>query len=464
MRVYYKLFILPLLLFITSCNTDDSYTALTAEIGEELSGGDNTSFNFSAEAFGFAAPNLSFEERVTFGVGNSLFNQSWVTAPASTTARDGLGPFFNARNCSGCHFKDGRGRASAFAGELSHGLLLRLSTPGTGVNGGNLPEPTYGGQFQDNSILSQMDEGIFEVVYEPKVVTYSDGTTVSLRNPTYTFPLLNYGAMVSNVQVSPRVANQMIGLGLLEAVPETSILALADQFDTNGDGISGKANYVYDIASGTNTLGRFGWKANQPNLRQQVAGAFAGDIGITSSLFPDENCPTGVDCFQIPNGGTPEIDDTNLDKVTFYSSTLAVPARRNFEDQDVLEGKELFNEISCTSCHVALLQTGNHEIAALSNQTIRPYTDLLLHDMGDDLADNTPDFLATGNEWRTPPLWGTGLIETVNDHTNLLHDGRARNVEEAILWHGGEASPAQERFKELSSSERSKIIAFINSL
>lgn len=447
-----------------SCaNTDDEYVALTPEEREQYSGGETTVFNSSEEAFGFSAPNLTFDEQSDFGIGNSFFRQSWVSAPSSTTARDGLGPFFNAIACASCHFKDGRGRAPLFDGELGHGLLLRLSIPGTNSNGGSFPAPIYGGQLQDNAILGQTVEGKYVITYQSITENFADGTTVILQKPFYQINNLGYGSLANNVQISPRVASQMIGLGLLEAIPESTILSFVT--NNNRDGISGKANYVYDVVSNSQKLGRFGWKANQPNIRQQVAGAFLGDMGITTSLFPNEDVPTGVVASTIPNGGTPEISDLNLNRVVLYSSTLAVPARRNYSDQNVLKGKKTFETIGCTNCHIPKIQTGNtHPIAALRNQTIRPFTDLLLHDMGEGLADNTPDFLATGNEWRTPPLWGIGLIKTVNNHTNLLHDGRAKNVEEAILWHGGEGQNAKNKYKQLSAKDRNDLLSFINSL
>jgi CxxC motif-containing protein (DUF1111 family) len=447
-----------------SCaNTDDEYVALTPEEREQYSGGETTVFNTSEEAFGFSAPNLTFDEQSDFGIGNSFFRQSWVSAPSSTTARDGLGPFFNAIACASCHFKDGRGRAPIFDGELGHGLLLRLSIPGTNSNGGSLLDPIYGGQLQDNAILGQTVEGKYVITYQSIAETFADGTTVILQKPFYQINNLGYGSLANNVQISPRVASQMIGLGLLEAISESTILSFVT--NNNRDGISGKANYVYDVVSNSQKLGRFGWKANQPNVRQQVAGAFLGDMGITTSLFPNEDVPTGVVATTIPNGGTPEISDLNLNRVVLYSSALSVPARRNYSDQNVLKGKKTFETIGCTNCHIPKIQTGNtHPIAALRNQTIRPFTDLLLHDMGEGLADNTPDFLATGNEWRTPPLWGIGLIKTVNNHTNLLHDGRAKNVEEAILWHGGEGQNAKNKYKQLSAKDRNDLLSFINSL
>jgi CxxC motif-containing protein (DUF1111 family) len=454
------------ILFLScSKNEEEQYIPLTAEEGEQFSGGETTIFNKSEEAFGFFAPNLSFDEQSDFGIGNSFFRQNWVAAPSSTTARDGIGPFFNAISCSSCHFKDGRGRAPLVDGETGHGLLLRLSISGIDGNGANIPDPIYGGQLQDGAVLGQTLEGKISIVYQSITETFTDGTTVVLQKPSYQINTLGYGLLASNLQISPRVANQMIGMGLLEAIPESTLLGFSDENDINKDGISGKLNYVHDVASNSKKIGRFGWKANQPSVRQQVAGAFLGDMGITTSLFPNENAPFGVDLTAIANGGTPEITDLNFDRVVLYSSTLAVPARRNYAEQNVLKGKKTFETIGCTKCHISKIQTGsNHSIAALRNQTIRPYTDLLLHDMGADLADNTPDFKATGTEWRTQPLWGIGLIETVNNHTNLLHDGRAKNVTEAILWHGGEAKSSKDKFKKLTATERSELLEFINSL
>jgi CxxC motif-containing protein (DUF1111 family) len=461
-----KLLLLLLLIVIIGCNTKDEgiYFPLQAEENEELSGGETTVFSEGVNSFGLQASNLEGDNALFFFTGNSLFNQNWVTAPASTTARDGLGPFFNARACSTCHFRDGRGRAPEVAGEINHGLLLRLSTPGFTLNGASNPDPIYGDQLQDQSIQDATSEGRFNITYTNEIINYSDGTSVTLRKPQYIILDLAYGNLASNVEISPRVAQQIIGLGLLEAVPENTLLGYADEFDADNDGISGKPNYVWNVETQSATIGRFGWKANQPSVKQQVAAAFAGDLGVTSSLFPNENCPEGFDCSGYPNGGLQEIIDDKLRKVTIYSSTLGVPARRNHNQQEVLEGKQLFNTIKCASCHIPKMTTGTHAIPALENQIIRPYTDLLLHDMGKGLSDNATDFKATGNEWRTPPLWGIGLIETVNGHTNLLHDGRARNIEEAILWHGGEAEDSKLAFINLSSVERQKILAFIKSL
>lgn len=426
------------------------------EEGEELSGGQTTIFDVSPNAFSQPAPGLEREQELLFFVGNSFFNQNWVTAPASTTARDGLGPLFNARSCASCHFKDGRGRPPDFFGERPTGLLLRLSV--RGADGSMGAEPTYGGQLQDGGLEGVEPEGQIHITYEEITGTFADGTPYSLQKPIYTVDQLAYGAMLDDVLISPRVGNQMIGLGLLEAIPAEAILALTDPDDVNGDGVSGRPNWIGE------EIGRFGWKANQPTLLHQTVDAFIGDLGITTYLHPDELCDSVANCAEIANGGTPEIDDDDLQKVVLYASSLAVPARRDWDDPTVLRGKELFMQANCQSCHVPKWQTGKHPtIPALSNQTIYPYTDLLLHDMGTGLADGRPDFEATGQEWRTPPLWGIGLIETVNGHTRFLHDGRAHNLTEAILWHGGEAADSQAQFVAMSAADRAALIRFLES-
>ena len=250
---------------------------------------------------------------------------------------------------------------------------------------------------------------------------------------------------------------------MLEAVPDATILALADETDQNSDGISGKANLVWDVQKNGLSLGRFGWKANQPTLLQQVASAYNDDMGVTTSLLPRENSNG-----QLQHDGRnddPELSNEILEAVTFYVQTLAVPARRDLDDPIVQRGEELFEVAGCSGCHIPTLRTGVlPDVPAVSNQTIHPYTDLLLHDMGPGLADNRPDFRASGSEWRTPPLWGIGLIKTVNGHTNLLHDGRARGILEAILWHGGEADASREAVQQMSTSERDALIAFLESL
>ena len=413
------------------------------------------------------APRLTNEERRLFEVGDSFFTQNWVSAPASTDARDGLGPTFNGQACSSCHIRDGRGSPPDPNDEKTNlGLLFRLSIPE--INPATqelLGDPNYGNQLQDRAILGVTPEGEMNVSYTEVSGTYEDGTPYSLRKPSYKIANLAFGPLSEELFIGPRLAPQIIGVGLLETIPEERILSLADPEDQNGDGISGRANMVWDSQQESLMLGRFGWKANISTVREQVAAAFSGDIGITSSLRPDTNCPEiQGDCLLAPNGGSPELPDERLDAVTFYTKTLSIPAMRDHEQQDVIAGFEHFNDFGCSSCHSVTHTTGPSSIAALSNQVIHPYTDLLLHDMGEGLADGRPDFLASGREWRTPPLWGLGLIENINGARFLLHDGRARTLEEAILWHGGEALASQGLFKSADIQSRNELLAFLEAL
>jgi CxxC motif-containing protein (DUF1111 family) len=448
------------------CNGSATPSKPTDDDSVARSGGDGTTFTVGRNAFAQIAENVSGARRDPFFDGNSLFNRNWTTAPASTSATDGLGPTFNARSCSGCHFKDGRGRPPFSEDEPMTSMLLRLSVPGTDEHGGPKPEPTYGGQLNPLGILGVPGEGDPRVVTELVKGQYDDGGEYELSSPRYDLRDLAYGDMADDVMVSPRTAPQMIGLGLLQAIDEAALLAHADPDDTDHDGISGRPNRVWDVATESVMLGRFGWKANQPRLEQQNSGAFNGDIGITSALFPAENCTAAQpECQDALNGGTPEIDAEHVAQVDYYSKYLAVPARRDYRDPEVQLGETLFAQLGCSSCHVTTFKTGSvADTPELSGQTIHPYTDLLLHDLGDELADGRPDFEADGNEWRTPPLWGIGLFQDVNDHTRYLHDGRARNLEEAVLWHGGEAAASAAAFKALAADERAALVRFLGSL
>lgn len=431
-----------------------------------LLGGQASIYDATPNAFAQPAPGLDRDQELLFFVGNSFFNQNWVTAPASTRARDGLGPLFNTRSCAGCHFRDGRGRPPRTEDEAGTGLLLRVSLPGETGDGEPLPDPAYGGQIQDFSIQGVPAEARVLVEGEEVHGEFPDGTPYALRTPRYRLVDLEYGALHPEVRLSPRVAPQVIGMGLLEAIPDEDILSRADPADANGDGISGRPNRVRDHVSAGTVLGRFGWKASQPTVLQQVAAAFLHDMGITTHVFPDQNCgPRQTACLAAVAGGDPEIADDDLMKVVLYASSLAVPALRDPDDPEVVRGSEIFDAVACNACHTRTARTGVHPtIPALSNQTIHPYTDLLLHDMGEELSDGRPDFEATGSEWRTPPLWGIGLFETVNRHTRYLHDGRARNLNEAILWHGGEAAASRDRYRELGEEDRAALLRFLRSL
>lgn len=435
---------------------------------DRLSGGDTTVFVTNDKAFARPLANISRLTRRQHTVGNSFFNQNWVASPASTTSRDGLGHLFNARSCSACHVRDGRAEPPG-EGETALGLVMRISLPGRLPTGAPVPEPSYGLQLSERALPGLKPEGHVRVRYEEVEGRYSDGERFSLRRPTYEIVELGADPLSSETRFSPRVAPAVHGLGLLAAVEESTLRALEDPSDGDGDGISGKLNMVWDYEAKRLVPGRFGWKANQPSLRQQTAGAFVGDLGVTSPMFPEENHTAAYaerhNFEDQPEDQHPELSAKILQRVTAYLETIAPPARRDVDDPVVRQGQQIFAKMNCASCHTPELRTGNdYPLVELRNQTIRPYTDLLLHDMGKGLADGREDFEASGQEWRTPPLWGIGLQERVNGHTTLLHDGRARNLTEAILWHGGEAESSRERFLNSTREERSALLSFLESL
>jgi CxxC motif-containing protein (DUF1111 family) len=471
-------------LFAATSGTSAQTPPAAHEPGEELPGGKATSRSSTnnRNAFSHASGNLSFAKEFDFKIGNALFRKLWVSAPSSTKSSDGLGPLYNARSCQRCHLKDGRGHppAANWPKDNAVSMFLRLSVPPRSdaqrelLERGRInvvPEPTYGTQLQDLAIQGHAGEGRMHISYKERTVRLAGGEEVRLRVPTYRITDLGYGPLHPQTMISPRVAPQMIGLGLLEAIPEEHIIANADPSDKDGDGISGRPNRVWSLETERLALGRFGWKAGAPTVLQQSAEAFAGDIGISNDLVrrPAGDCTANQDaCTGAPNGESskdPEIKRSLLRLVAFYSRNLAVPRRRDAGAANVLAGKQVFHRIGCASCHVPSFTTGaNSPDENLRNQIIWPYTDLLLHDMGPGLADGRPEGRASGREWRTAPLWGIGLTKTVSGHTYLLHDGRARNVVEAILWHGGEAQAARDRFADLPKSDRDRLIAFLKSL
>jgi len=452
------------------------------ERSENMQGGAATSRKLvNQDAFSHFSANLSFAEEETFKLGNALFRKLWVSSPSSTQASDGLGPLFNARACQSCHLKDGRGHPPEGATDATS-MFLRLSrAPRTPQEQDlikskailNLPDPVYGGQLQDLAVPGLKAEGRMVIDYEDFTIVLGDGTEVPMRRPTYSVTELAYGPMDVTTTLSPRVTPAMIGLGLVEQIHPADILALADPDDADGDGISGRANIVRDPATGALALGRFGWKAQNPTIRAQVASAFSGDIGISTPDHPDPwgDCTEAqADCRAAPRGvqqrlGDTEAPDPVLDLVTFYSQHLAVPARRDVDDPEVLRGKEMFHALGCAGCHTPKFVTRKDAPnKALAFQLIWPYSDFLLHDLGPAMADWQPVGDARGGEWRTQPLWGIGLTQTVSGHTFFLHDGRARNLTEAILWHGGEAEAATEGFKALPKSDRDALLRFLESL
>ena len=452
------------LAFASGCGGEGA-SKTDASLADPKLGGAATALDATSNAYSNSISGLDDALAGQFSYGHSVFNQNWVTAPATTSGMDGLGPIYNARACSTCHSKDGRSAPFDASGALL-GMLFRLSIPGKSPTGGPNPDPVYGDQLRPYGILTVPGDGTPHVTYVETPGTYGDGTPFSLQTPTYTIDGWNYGEPGQGLMISARTGPSVIGLGLLEAVPEDEILANVHPPDA--DGVAGVPNHVWDAVNNVTVIGRFGWKANQPSTLQQAAGAFLGDIGITSSLFPNQTCtPTMKECENAQSGGDPdfELTDSRWQSVGFYMKSLAVPARRDLGDPLALQGEKLFSSFGCASCHVTTLHSGADAAApVLMNQTLHPYTDLLLHDMGSDLADGRPDFEASGSQWRTAPLWGIGLLQTVNHHTFLLHDARARDVAEAILWHGGEAATARENFRMAEQNDRAALLKFLNSL
>jgi CxxC motif-containing protein (DUF1111 family) len=453
------------------------------EAFERMSAGAATSTKLAnRDAFSQSLANLTFAEEEDFKLGNALFRKTWVASPSSTQASDGLGPLFNARSCQLCHLKDGRGHPPRVSGEAMTSTLIRLSVPARTEEERQaladkrllkIPEPTYGGQLQDYAVPGLEREASVEVAYEEIPIALAGGETASLRKPTWRIVDENYGPLDPEVRISPRVAPPMIGLGLIEAIHEADIRAGADPDDRDGDGISGRVSEVRDPDTGALTLGRFGWKASQATIEQQAADAFADDIGISSPKaarhWGDCTKAEGA-CLAMADGvqarlGDTEAPDPVLELVSFYSRNLAVPARRHVDNPTVLKGKALFYDAGCPACHTPKFVTRRDAPQpAHQFQLIWPYSDLLLHDMGEGLADSAPVGDASGSEWRTPPLWGVGLTETVSGHTLFLHDGRARNLLEAILWHGGEAEAARDRVVAMTPDDRAALIRFLESL
>lgn len=433
------------------------------EEGEEYSGGIGmTSFDFSTRAFLQFPPGLSLDKLSDFTVGQSVFEVPWENSATGQLDRRGLGPLFNANSCLACHVRNGVGKVPESETEAMLTALVRLS-----ANLDGDPEPNYGGQLQPFSLSGVPVEGKATVQYSSVDGNWGDGAPYTLKKPNVVFSDLNYGELESEGTIySLRNTSKMIGMGLLEAISNDAILANQDPNDRDGDGISGRANIVPHLKSGSNRTGRFGWKANEPDLTQQGSRAFLEDIGVTTSLFPLKNCgPTQTACSNTVHGTLPELNTTKIDVMVKYMRLIAVPARRSADSKEVLDGKKIFYQAGCIKCHLPKFITGTISGAPeISGQTIRPYTDLLLHDMGEGLADGRPDHVADGREWRTPPLWGIGLVSQVNGTLQLLHDGRARSYLEAVLWHGGEAEKSREYVKELSSSDRESLVKFLESL
>jgi CxxC motif-containing protein (DUF1111 family) len=446
---------------------------------EARSGGDATSPDRSRSAFTQHAPGLSGSELAAFALGNRVFSTPWVEAGASVAHFDGLGPFYSSRSCSGCHLRDGRGRPPGGPDDIGETMLVRLGAadgPRTG-----LPDPRYGRVLSGRAVRGLAAEGRLEVRWEEIEHRYPDGTRARLRRPRARVADAAYGPLARDTRISARIAPAVIGVGLLEAIPDSVLAALADPDDADRDGISGRVHWRNDDAleafiavrhpaAATKPgplprAGRFGWKAAQVTLAAQVTAALAEDMGITTPSRPrPELSAAQVVARGRANGGEPELDGEALEALLAYCRLIAVPARRDVDDPAVRRGAERFRELGCASCHVPALTTGEAPAPALARQVVHPFSDLLLHDMGPELSDRMPEGAARASEWRTAPLWGLGLAATVNGYLYLLHDGRARTTEEAILWHDGEARRSRNAFRSLPASGRSDLLRFLDSL
>ncbi|MEQ1881502.1 MAG: di-heme oxidoredictase family protein [Burkholderiales bacterium] len=439
-----------------------------------LSAGSFTIARVDRSAYSEPSPVLTHKQRQLFLAGRSVFHRQWASI-SSLNGDWGLGPTFVADRCSGCHLNTGRGHPPAAANEQLMAMLVRLSIPGADEHGGPNPHPNYGDQFQNHSLDgSNVDlahggqpipaEAALYLDWEARDFTLANGEIVSLRKPKLRIENPAFGPIESDVMISLRVAQPLVGIGLLDAVSEKTLLAIARTQRANG--INGRPNYVWDAVNQRMAMGRYGWKANVPNLKMQIAAAAIGDMGVNSTLYPEQNCPPAQTlCANMLPGNLPEIIGPEIDSLALWMQGLAVPARRDVADARVQRGAALFEQARCAMCHVPELKTGNTApLPQLANQTFRAYTDLLLHDMGEGLADGRPDFQAGPRDWRTPALWGLGLSETVTGRATLLHDGRARNVSEAILWHGGEAQKSRQMFSEMSKADREALVKFVEAI
>lgn len=400
-----------------------------------------------------------------FEIGRALFERHWAAAPASTQAADGLGPLFNARACISCHPGGGRGVPFDKLGATLPALLFRLG--GHNAAATEAGDPMYGQQIQVASVAGISAEGTAKVTFETSKITLGDGSVVELRRPVADVDKLAYGPLASTTVVSPRLATAIHGIGLIDRIPDSEILAEADPDDRDGDGISGRPNQVLDPVTGKLAIGRFGWKASQASVEAQDARALDLDIGLSNPLYKDSfgDCVAKQpECLKMPTGASPQFENvevsSSLTKLIdrFVGEAMLPPMPK----QDVEAGRAIFADAGCTACHSpsfalpASADRPTHEIA--------PYTDLLLHDMGFGLADHMQESGASGKEWRTAPLWGIGQALRAGDAVGLLHDGRARNVLEAILWHDGEGAKARKHVEQLSVQDRQSLIDFIGSL
>lgn len=419
---------------VSVCRSED-LTNLGGALSSDLEG---------RHAIQASAPNVTDPERI------GAQTAGFAPFHRITTAKDGLGPGFINASCAGCHVNNGKGPVSFGSPARTGSSMVVKVKPRKLLPDGSAPEvPGVGGQILDQS-LSKPFKRTLTVNWEESKGSYRDGKKYSLRKPKIVLPrgLKIPRGTISSLRMSP----PMIGMGLLEAIPSETIVGWSDEQDVDKDGISGRVNMVKDVSSGDVAVGRFGFKATHPTVVQQTASALYHDMNITNPMFGDEKTPAEATLDQ-------------MHSIAIYLRLAGVPKARSQETPSVLAGKEIFQRLKCDSCHKMSVTTGAHADPELSAQTIHPFTDLLLHDMGPGLADGWNEFSAKGREWRTTPLWGLGFLKQLGTKKLVyLHDGRARTLEEAILWHGGEASASQKAFVALPKTDRRSLIDFLNSL
>lgn len=403
--------------------------------------------------------------RMEYTLGQSIFERIWVSAPASTEAADGLGPLFNARSCVACHPGGARSLELMDAKGLVPSLLVRL-----GLKAGG-PDPVYGGQLQTEAVAGVPAEGRLSLEFETRDIVLADGTAVTLRRPQPRLADLGYGALDAETALGLRIGPSIHGIGPLDRISVADILAAEDPDDQDGDGISGRAAWLDPDRT---QLGRFGWKAVQPDMAAQNAHAFMADLGLSTGLFPEaagECMPAQQACLAAPGGASPQYDNLEVSPLLLgvldrFVAEAVLPARapNPVADAAILtRGSEVFAAAGCQACHRPSYEVV-WPVDAGKSRRISPYTDLLLHDMGEGLAESLPEGAASGAEWRTAPLWGLRWALDKNGKGALLHDGRARTPLEAILWHGGEAAAARDHVTDLSAADRAALISFLSSL
>ncbi|MFQ3231976.1 di-heme oxidoredictase family protein [Reinekea sp.] len=436
---------IPLSVLFSGCTADLDTTNLTEQeslVWHPVAGSATADFDPNYPFLQFI-PTLDLANLTIASQGRELFIADWDAAPGTRPLLDGLGPLAIASSCDACHLPTGRAASLNPNGEVGVGLLFRLADSKGKV------DPYYGGQLQTAATAGNS---------EGRVSWQLD----SSGRPAFTL-VTNQLALAEGIHLGPRLSPQLTGIGLLDLVTEHDILSREDEFDLNGDGISGRAHW-HEV-DGERVLGRFGWKAMQPSLRHQSAGAMQQDMGLTTNLNPDEPCTLQQTiCSQQPSGGSPEVSDNSLDAINDFLSLLAVPERR-IEDQETFDqGAKLFDELGCADCHYPTLTTGQSDkYPLLSNQLIYAYTDLLLHDLGSDLSDQVKEGHAEPSEWRTPPLWSLGLVEA-SPHARFLHDGRAKTIEQAVIWHGGEALESRRAFEVLDENSKQNLLIFLRGI